>query len=63
MWFILKVMLKWFNYSQELSGKYERAAAIAVFQGNLPRANSSLRFGANDAMKNNDKLRGWFVNS
>ena len=43
---------------EESSERFERAAAIAVFQGDLPRANSSLREGAMSATKKGDTLRG-----
>lgn len=41
-----------------MSERFERAAAIAVFQGDLPQANSSLREGAMSAAKKGDTLRG-----
>ena len=42
---------------EELNNRYERAAAIAVFQGNIRRAIPSLKDGASVARRNGDRAK------
>lgn len=45
-------------YREEILERFERAAAIAVFQGNIIMANISLREGAVSANSKGQKLQG-----
>jgi hypothetical protein len=57
-----KESLEAFMKSEELSGRYERAAAIAVFQGDLSMANNSLRIAASNAIKKANIMSGSLYN-
>ena len=51
----MKVLL-WLS-REEFNHRFERAAAIAVFQGNIRRAITSLKDGASVARKSGDRAK------
>ena len=63
MWFgeelgVTVLLFLWVWFREELTGNYERAAAIAVFQGRIRRGIASLKDGAGVAQQQGDAIKG-----